>query len=293
MKSNFLETPRLTYHYRSQGDPDGPPILLLHGEFATGRWWEPFLEVLPTELCAIAPDLRGCGQTLPNQTPYTIEDFCDDLDDFVTQMNLRAFDLVAHSGAGAIAIEYTLRNQHKLESLTLVDSVPIEGVHTPLDTLHLLAQMKEEQTLLAQAIALTMPTIFPPALLEDLSQFSNQSAPYDYAQSRFFEQVLDDVSNMAPPLYTAFAEALSQWNRFGDAHALTLPTLVVWGDQDTIVSQDEATRTLIAIPGAANLEILRGVGHSPMIEAPLRLAERIIDFITSDHDHFGEIRQSV
>ena len=51
------------------------------------------------------------------------------------------------------------------------------------------------------------------------------------------------------------------------------------------------TRSLIAIPGANNLEVIRGVGHSPMIEAPLGLAERLIDFITEDYAEFEEVRE--
>ncbi len=46
-----------------------------------------------------------------------------------------------------------------------------------------------------------------------------------------------------------------------------------------------ATRTLSAIPGANNVEVMHGVGHSPMLEAPQRLAEIYVNFITQD---FGE-----
>ena len=66
--------------------------------------------------------------------------------------------------------------------------------------------------------------------------------------------------------------------------------MIVWGDLDTMVDRESVTRTLIAIPGAANLEVLRDVGHSPMIEAPVTLAERIIDFITDDFDEYDEAR---
>jgi pimeloyl-ACP methyl ester carboxylesterase len=53
------------------------------------------------------------------------------------------------------------------------------------------------------------------------------------------------------------------------------------------------TRTFIAIPGAANMEVLRNVGHCPMIEAPLALAERIVDFIAEDFTGYDEIRRAV
>ena len=77
------------------------------------------------------------------------------------------------------------------------------------------------------------------------------------------------------------------------ARALTLPTLLLWGERDGIVSRDATTRTLIAIPGAANLEVLHGVGHSPMLEAPLALAERIISFVAEDFAGYDEIRGRV
>ena len=106
----------------------------------------------------------------------------------------------------------------------------------------------------------------------------------------YFELILEDAANMAPAAFTAVAEALSRWNRLEEAKQLTLPTLLVLGTQDIIVEREAATRSLLAIPGAANLEILRGVGHCPMIESPVVLAERIIDFITEDFDSFEEAR---
>ena len=107
----------------------------------------------------------------------------------------------------------------------------------------------------------------------------------------FFNQLVTDAQQMAPAAFTAIAESLNHWNRFSDAKALTLPTLLVWGDQDHLVTRDAMTRSLIAIPGANNLEVMRGVGHSPMIEAPVGLAERLIDFMTEDYAEFEEVRE--
>jgi branched-chain amino acid transport system permease protein len=108
--------------------------------------------------------------------------------------------------------------------------------------------------------------------------------------NRFFQNLVDDASQMAPAAFSGIANALGRWNRFAEAKNLTLPTLVVWGELDQIVSLDDATRTLLAIPGASNLEMLKNVGHCPMIESPVALAERIIDFVAEDHDDFDEIR---
>ena len=187
------------------------------------------------------------------------------------------FDLVGHGSGGAIAIEYALRYSQRLRSLILVDSVPIEGAFTPLQGLQLLSQMRDDRSMLRLALSTLFPSAPPPTMSEK-----------EY--ERFFERLVDDAASMAPAAFTAVAEALGRWNRLEEAHRLTLPTLLLLGTEDVIIERDAATRSLLAIPGASNLEILRGVGHSPMVESPVVLAERIIDFITEDFDSFEEAR---
>ncbi len=138
--------------------------------------------------------------------------------------------------------------------------------------------MREDRELLAQALRALMPAAPPPTM--DPEEFQ-----------AFFQELVTDAQGMAPAAFTGVARALDRWNRFQEARQLTLPTLLVWGAEDVIVDRDATTRTLIAIPGAGNLEVLRGVGHSPMIESPVVLAERIIEFITEDFDAFQEARE--
>ena len=269
-----IATSRLTLHYRTHGLPDGLPVLFIHGSYASSRWWEPLFALLPDEIYAIAPDLRGCGQSEKSASGYTIEEQAADLWSLVQALDWRNFDLVGHSTGGAIAVEFALNHADRLNTLTLVDSPPVEGVFTPLETLILLEKLKTDRPLLRQVLAALMPT-FP------IEQPEN--AP-------FFAQLVEDAAQMAPAAFTALAESLGQWNRFAEAKALTLPTLIIWGDQDQIVTREATTRTLIAIPGASNLEILRQVGHSPLIEAPLVLAERFLDFINEDFANYDGIR---
>jgi branched-chain amino acid transport system permease protein len=272
-----LTTPRLNFHYRQHGAADGLPMLLVHGSYATSRWWEPLMRVLPAEILAIAPDLRGCGGSDHTTTGYAIADQAADLAAFVEALDWQEFELVAHSSGGAIAIEYLLGNPEMARTVTLIDTVPIEGVFTPVETYVLLDQMRYDRNLLAQALQTLMPTL-------DLSGS-------DPTTLQFFNQLVDDAQQMEPAAFTALADALNQWNRFGDGKLLRLPTLLIWGDQDMIVDRDAITRTLIAIPGANNLQVLRAVGHSPMIEAPSILADLIIDFITDDFDDFEDVRR--
>jgi branched-chain amino acid transport system permease protein len=254
-------------------------MLLLHGAYGSGRWWEPFLRVLPDAIHAVAPDLRGCGGSEKTTEGYEIQEQAEDIWTLVEALGWDDFDLVGHSSGGAIAVELALAHPVAVRTLALVDSAPIEGVFTPLETYRLLEQMRSDHALLTQALAALMPT-FP--------GIEPEGPPADRA---FFLQLVADAQVMAPAAFTAHAAALNRWNRFADAHRLTLPTLVVWGEQDIVIDRDAITRTLIAIPGAATMSLLHNVGHSPMIEAPVALAEHLIEFITDDYDEFEEVRR--
>jgi len=259
-----VSTPRLKFAYRQYGDSDGIPMLLVHGSYATSRWWEPFMLSLPSEILAVALDLRGGGGTERSSTGYEIAEQASDLAAFVDALGWRQFELVAHSSGGAIAIEYVLSHPEAARTFT------------PLETYVLLDRMRTDRDLLAQALQALMPSF-------DLSGGDVALA--------FFSQLVDDALQMDRAAFTALADALNQWNRFADGDNLRLPTLLIWGDEDVIVDRDATTRTLIAIPGANNLEVLRGVGHSPMIEAPQILVERITDFILEDFDTFEDVRR--
>ena len=260
-----IETDRLTFHCRLQGDPNGPPMLLLHGSSATGRWWEPLLEVLPDSLNVAAPDLRGCGLSGKPETGYAVADQAADIELLVEALGWHDIDLVVTHG-GAVAIESALRRPDLLHTLTLADSVPIQGSYSPPETLRLLAEMRHDRALLRRALALLMPSLVSGIQDED-------------GEPAFFGLLVEDAAQMAPAAFTEIARSVSEWNRLPDAGRLTLPTLLIWGELDILVDRDDVTGTLLAIPGANNLEVLRGVGHCPMIEAPLTFAERLLDFI--------------
>jgi pimeloyl-ACP methyl ester carboxylesterase len=53
--------------------------------------------------------------------------------------------------------------------------------------------------------------------------------------------------------------------------------LVVWGDRDRLVFHRGARRILDEVPGA-RLELMRGIGHCPQVEAPDKFAQILIDF---------------
>lgn len=270
----FVETPRLRMHYRAGGKPGGMPMLLIHGGFATSRWWLPLMSVLPEEFFVIAPDLRGCGQSDKPVDGYAIESLAEDVAACAFALGLGPADIVGHAEGGAISMELVLRRKELARSLTLICTAPVEGVVTPPDAMRLLAQMRDDHALLRSALTALMPV----TAREDPNLFAS---------------IVEDAEGMAPAAFTDIAAGLGAWNRLGDASQLTGPTLLLWGDEDVLVTRESMTRTLLAIPGANNLEVLKGIGHCPALDAPLRTAEKIVDFVTEDIEKFQATRTNV
>src|SRR5690349_15296026 len=100
-----IRTARQEVHYEEAGA--GPDVyVLVHGNFASWRWWRPVLDRLPPGSRAYAPDLRGCGETAGGgeAEAYAIPALAEDLLAFADAVGVRAFHLVGHSLGGAVAL---------------------------------------------------------------------------------------------------------------------------------------------------------------------------------------------
>ncbi len=126
-----IATKRLNQvHYVQGGNPDGMPIVLLHDNLTSSRWWEATQEQLAYRYSSFAPDLRGYGQT-EYQPVKSIVNFADDLHDFSTTLRLKPFFLVGWGMGGGIAMQYALQHPENVVALCLVNSISPKGHRPP------------------------------------------------------------------------------------------------------------------------------------------------------------------
>ena len=63
VRSAVVETARLRMRVVESGPEDGVPVVLVHGNLSTGRFYEHLMPGAPERLRLIAPDMRGFGDT--------------------------------------------------------------------------------------------------------------------------------------------------------------------------------------------------------------------------------------
>ncbi len=98
---------RLRMHYVDWGNPEAPPLILLHGGRDHCRSWDWVARRLAPRFHVIAPDLRGHGDSAwADGSTYMLPGYLYDLAQLIHQLNLAPVTLVAHSLGGNVATRY-------------------------------------------------------------------------------------------------------------------------------------------------------------------------------------------
>jgi pimeloyl-ACP methyl ester carboxylesterase len=123
-----VETERLRVHVVESGPADGVPVVLVHGNLSTGRFFEHLFAHAPARYRLIAPDMRGFGDSepLPLDATRGIRDWADDVAALLPALGVeRPVHLAGWSTGGAAIAAYAL--EREVASLTLIDPVSPYG----------------------------------------------------------------------------------------------------------------------------------------------------------------------
>lgn len=121
---NTFASQRLTLSYAEWGDPQAPPLLLVHGGRDQKRSWDPVASSLSKDYRVIAHDLRGHGQSdWVSDGDYGVMDHVFDLASLVDALALDQFTLIGHSLGGNIALRYAGLYPGSIEKLVAIEGL--------------------------------------------------------------------------------------------------------------------------------------------------------------------------
>jgi pimeloyl-ACP methyl ester carboxylesterase len=128
VREDTIETARLRTHYLEAGPADGVPVVLLHGNLSTGRFYEHLMPGAPERYRLIAPDMRGFGASEPKPIDATrgLDDWADDTHALLEALGVDAPPHLAGWSTGGAAIASYARRR-PVASLTLIDPVSPYG----------------------------------------------------------------------------------------------------------------------------------------------------------------------
>jgi len=128
VRSRTVTTDRLRVQLIESGPEDGIPVLLIHGNLSTGRFYEHLLPGAPERYRFVAPDMRGFGDTepLPIDATRGLRDWADDAHSLVRALGIdRPVHLAGWSTGGGAIAAYAI--DRPVASLTFIDPVSPYG----------------------------------------------------------------------------------------------------------------------------------------------------------------------
>jgi pimeloyl-ACP methyl ester carboxylesterase len=125
MDKVMVETSRIRTHCFVGGPPDGVPVLLVHGNITTGRFWQGVAEGFPGGYRLVAPDLRAFGRTEPKPVDVTrgLRDWSDDLHALGEALGWAGsgrIHLAGWSNGGGVVQQHAIDHGDQLASIALV-----------------------------------------------------------------------------------------------------------------------------------------------------------------------------
>ena len=234
----------------------GPPVLVLHGWGASIEAVYPIVTGLSPVATVHALDLPGFGQSDPPPQPWGVEDYQAFVAAFMDALSIEAPTIVGHSNGGRIAIRMLATEPARASRLVLVDAAGIR----PKRTLRWYRRVGMAKIGKYAARFLGSPG-------ERLrARIVGRTASADYLAA----------GEMRPTLVKLVNADLRPF-----MPAIKVPTLLVWGSEDSDTPVAVAKEMERLIPDAG-LVVLEGAGHFSYLDQPARFARIVSHFIAPD-----------
>ena len=235
----------------------GRPLLFLHPGIGIEPT-TPVLDRLAAHARVLAPLHPGFGGSEQPKSFDTVDDLAYFYLDLMEQLDLRQAIVVGVSFGGWIAAEIAIKSTERISHLVLANAVGIKvGDRETRDIVDIYA--------------------IPEPEFVELAYFDPKVGTHDY-KALPDREVLAAARNREATARYAWSPYMHDPKLRGRLHRIPIPTLVLWGAADRILSEAYGRAYCAAIAGA-RFEPIERAGHFPHLEQPEVFADRIFAFV--------------
>lgn len=259
---------------------DGPPVVMLHGMFATSDCWHYTFDDLCRDHRVVAPDLPGYGRSDGRNQPHSLRFYSRWLKGLLDHLSLDRSTLIGHSMGGAISAAYALDNPERVDRLVIVDGLGMNDQIPWRSGWRLLKRFPH-------LVALRITGRCDPYLYRYVQQriivdpWGKARSALETMASLNYPQGIRSFGAAIRLLLADFA-TVSQRRRFTQRlESLTLPTLITWGQYDGLLPVGNAYKGKQRLPDA-KLHIFEHSAHLPMLEEPESFNRIVRNFLNDN-----------
>ncbi|MFZ0887622.1 MAG: alpha/beta hydrolase [Candidatus Binataceae bacterium] len=267
MPTKYVEVQGYATYYHYAGPttlPDVTPdfsrgrrIIFLHAAGSNGHTWHNQLDHLGAAQSPIALDLPGHGRSAGVEGLRSIRDYADFLAAFADALGIKSAAIAGRSMGGAIAMDYALRYQDRVEALVLIATAAKFNI--PSERL--------------DGLRAVMMGRAPQAFVTDGYSPKTVSSRFEVVREGWMEQIKTD-----PRVRYSDVKACAEIDLREAIGAIGRPTIVIAGADDQLAPVADAQLIKNRIRGA-QLEVIADAAHNLPTERPDEVNAAIEKFL--------------
>ncbi|WP_308250348.1 alpha/beta fold hydrolase [Sphaerisporangium fuscum] len=258
-------------YVRQDGPADAPALVLIHGLASSTRSWDAIVPLLAKSHRVIRIDLLGHGRSAkPAGGGYGMPEQGRRVAEAMDRLGVKHAVVVGHSTGGAVATALTEQRPDLVTALAIIDTAP--RLNASVSSGFVGGLLDDP------VIGQLLWRLRTDSLIRNAASDAFSRRGYTIPQT-----VVDDARGMT---YHAFVATSQTGDDYVNQRALPdrliplgKPLLVIFGEDDRRWRSSSAAEYR-AVPGA-QVELLPGVGHTPIMEDPPRTAALLLAFAAS------------
>lgn len=257
-------------HVRQEGPTSAPVVVLLHGLGGSSRWWDEIIPGLARTHRVVVIDLLGHGRSAkPGGDRYAVPDHARLVGEALTAIGVTEATVVGHSTGGYVATSLAEHRPALVSGIVLIGTGPSRSAYSGGPTGDLLATPVAGQLLWR----LRTDGLLRNALSSAVRDPDRHITPH----------MIDDLRGVSYHALTATSRGAHAYLELQPMpprlSALGTPLLVIGGAED--VRWRPASYSQYASVPESHVDVVSGVGHSPMLEDPARTSSMILWFLSA------------
>jgi 3-oxoadipate enol-lactonase len=240
-------------YYDLNGPEAAPVVCFTHSLSSdSGMWAEQMPPLLAAGFRVLRLDMRGHGGSEPAPGSYTMAELAGDVAAALDALGIAAVHYIGLSIGGMLGQAFAIRHGGKLASMMLCDTLPASprAAKAAWDERTATVQKANSLAPLAES---TMERWF--------------TAAFKAKHPARWRQIHDTIVGTTPAGFAGCAAAIQNFDFVADLPKLSVPALVVCGDEDPGTPPSENRRIAGLVPGA-RYEGIAAARHMPNVEQP-------------------------
>ena len=268
---HWLEIDGTQVNYVDVGSGEGPPVVFVHG---LGGAWQNWLENIPRlaqERRVLALDLPGFGHSEMPLREISVSGYARTVEKFCESLDLGEVALVGNSMGGFVAAEVAIQFPQRVERLVLVSAAGIS-------TTNLYRRPALTWGRVAAAVGTYGAANSRAAVLRPRVRHLSLAFVARHPTRLKADLAWEQVHASGTPGFRDALEALFDYDFRHRLGEISVPTLLVWGQEDMLVPVEDADEFERLIPNSRKI-LMADTGHVPMLERPMTFNSCLIEFL--------------